>query len=65
MATQIFGRNHAVLLPRAADAAPRENADGEFEEPKGGAFRGFVFAMLFNLVLALAVLAAWQLWHLL
>lgn len=65
MATQIFGRDHAVLLPRPADAAPRENADGQFEERRGGAIRGFVFAMLFNLVLALAVVAAWQLWHLL
>ena len=65
MATQIFGRDHAVLLPRPADAPPRENADGEFEEPRGGAIRGFLFAMLLNLVLALAVIAAWQLWHLL
>lgn len=65
MATQIFGRDHAVLLPRPADAASKENAGDELEQPRGGAFRGFAFAMLFNLVLALAVLAAWQLWHLL
>lgn len=60
MATQIFGRNHAVLLPRP-DALPRED-NCEAEE---GAFRGFLFAMLFNLVLALAAVAAWQLWHIL
>lgn len=65
MATQIFGRDHAVLLPRPANAAPRDNADEEFEERPGGAIRGFLFAMLFNLVLALAVVAAWQLWRLL
>lgn len=63
MATQIFGRNHAVLLPRP-DALPRED-NCEAEESDGGAFRGFLFAMLFNLVLALAAVAAWQLWHIL
>ena len=63
MATQIFGRNHAVLLPRP-DALPRED-NCEAGESDGGAFRGFLFAMLFNLVLALAAVTAWQLWHIL
>lgn len=65
MATQIFGNDHAALLPHPADAAQQENVDGEFDAPRGGAIRGFVFAMLFNLVLVLAALAVWQLWRLL
>lgn len=63
MATQIFGRDHAVLLPRP-DTSPRED-ECEAEESKVGAFRGFLFAMLFNVVLALVAVAAWQLWHIL
>jgi hypothetical protein len=67
MATHIFGRNHAALLPRPSDAAQDADNVEECEplEPGGGALRGFVFAMLFNLLLVLAGVTAWQLWRIL
>ena len=67
MATQIFGRDHAILMPRPVDGSQRadEDAGCEIQEPRGGALRGFVFAMLFNLLLVLAGVAVWQVWRIL
>ncbi|MFZ0661651.1 MAG: hypothetical protein WAM66_03075 [Acidobacteriaceae bacterium] len=67
MATQIFEREHAVLLPRPSDATLSADGigDGEPLEPAGGALRGFVFAMLFNVLLVLVGVGGWQLWRML
>ncbi len=61
MATQIFGRNHAIPRRRASETA-KENEN--LESPVG-AMRGLFFALLFNALLALAGIAVWQLWELL
>jgi len=56
MATHIFGRDHAIPKRRASERA---------NEPRGGAMRGLLFALLFNVLLALAGVVIWQLWELL
>lgn len=61
MATHIFGRQHVLPRRRSLEAAK----EAEQSEPRGGAFRGLLFAMLFNGLLALAGVAIWQLWELL
>lgn len=58
MATQIFGKDHAVMMPRPA---AQDNA--EAQEPRGGAIRGFMYAMLFNVFLLAAAFGAWELWR--
>lgn len=62
MATQIFGTNHAALLPRPAGV--REDVDLDTPEVEGGAIRGFFFAMIFNAMLLLTGAAGWELWRL-
>jgi hypothetical protein len=63
MATQIFGTDHASLLPLQADAC--SDAGHEVKEKDGNIFRGFFFAMLFNLFLVLTGVAGWELWRIL
>lgn len=58
MATHIFGRDHAIPKRRSSESA-------EKAEPRGGAMRGLLFALLFNVLLALAGVAIWQIWELL
>lgn len=67
MATQIFGREHAILLPRPADArrGVDENEECEPLDSGGGALRGLAFAILFNVLLVLVGVGAWQLWRIL
>lgn len=60
MATHIFGRDH--VIPRRPAS---EKAKASETEPRGGAMRGLFFALLFNVLLALAGVAAWRLWELL
>jgi hypothetical protein len=73
MATQIFRPDHALLLPHPTapfcgatyDVGPRVVAD-ESAQPDcevSSVFRGFVFAMFFNLFLALTGAACWELWR--
>jgi hypothetical protein len=61
MATQIFESEQSVLLHRRAEA------ELEFEqaesESRGGAFRGFIYAMLFNAILLALGAGAWELWR--
>lgn len=61
MATHIFGRDHAIPKRRASERAN----EAEAIEPQFGAMRGLFFALLFNVLLALAGVAIWQLWELL
>lgn len=62
MATQIFDSKQAVLLPHHPQAdVQAEQSEREFS---GGAFRGFLFAMLFNVFLLIACAAVWKIWHL-
>lgn len=61
MATQIFGKDHAVSFPKTVDARAQQGAD----EPRGGAFRGLMFAMLFNVFLIAVAAGAWELWRVL
>ena len=61
MATHIFGRDHAIPKRRASEQANKAEAN----EPRGGAMRGLLFALLFNVLLALAGVVIWQLWELL
>ena len=63
MATQILETGHAGLLPREADAC--SDAGNEVQEEEGHIFRGFFFAMLFNLFLVLTGAAGWELWRIL
>lgn len=58
MATQIFGKDHGIVIPKTA-----ERADQEPREPRGGAFRGLMFAMLFNLFLVAIAAGVWELWR--
>jgi len=67
MATHILGRNHTVLIPDRVDSGAQhvEDARSELQEREGSAARGFFFAMVFNVLLVLAGLAAWQVWRIL
>jgi hypothetical protein len=62
MATQIFETDPTVVCPRPADVYEAEDSAGQ--EQQGGAFRGFFFAMLFNVFLVLTGAAGWELWRL-
>jgi hypothetical protein len=62
VATQLFGTDPAVLLPRQTDTA--EEANFAELEQGGNAIRGFFFVMLFNLFLFLTVVAVWVFWRL-
>jgi hypothetical protein len=69
MATQFFGADIPALLPRPTDECPDKTPDNisaanpELHQEDGNIFRGFSFAMLFNLVLLLAIAAGWELWR--
>lgn len=52
----------AIVFRSKEHFAPTD--DVYIENPMG-AFRGLAFALIFNLLLALAGLAAWELWRLL
>lgn len=75
MATQIFRPDLALLLPRPTEPFrgatydvghhARLEKSSELDGPKGNVFRGFFFAMLFNLFLLLTGAAAWELWQVL
>jgi hypothetical protein len=51
----------AIVINRRAVFAP---ADVIYTESPMGAYRGFAFAMVFNVLLVLAGAAAWGLWRL-
>lgn len=59
MATQIFGKDHSVAFPKTVDTRARQ------DEPRGGPFRGLMFAMLFNVFLVAAAAGVWELWRVL
>jgi hypothetical protein len=61
MATHIIESNHSALLPGQAQAeiAVEQTRKG-FD---GGAFRGLLFAMLFNIFLFLIGAGLWELWR--
>lgn len=63
MAAQILGADQTALLPRHADAC--SDAGHEVQEEEGDVFRGFFFAMLFNVFLVLTAAAGWELWRIL
>jgi hypothetical protein len=63
-----IGTNHSILF--TTDICPPEtkrdegyDTPGEVQEKDGNVFRGFFFAMLFNLVMLLTGAAAWALWR--
>lgn len=59
MATQIFGKDHSVAFPKTVDTRTGQ------DEPRGGAFRGLMFAMIFNVFLIAVAAGAWELWRVL
>lgn len=61
MSTQIFETDQIALLPRPTGVSNDEI--GEMHQQDGGAFRGFFFAMVFNLLLLLTGAAGWELWR--
>jgi hypothetical protein len=69
MATQFFGADIPALLPRPTDECPDRtpdeifDANPELHHEDGNIFRGFFFAMLFNLILLLAIAAGWEIWR--
>lgn len=63
MATQTLEADHTALLPSQADAC--SDTGHEVQEEEGRIFRGFFFAMLFNLFLVLTGAAGWELWRIL
>ncbi|HEX5234803.1 MAG TPA: hypothetical protein VFW25_05675 [Silvibacterium sp.] len=73
MATQVFRPDYALLLPRPTDPFRGATYDighqgiqedsAELEGEKGNVFRGFFFAMLFNLFLLLTGAAGWEVWR--
>lgn len=63
MATQIFDSKHSVLLEPQTHAEP--DAGQNKSEHPGGAFRGFLYAMLFNVFLVAVGAGIWELWRLL
>ncbi|HTV03961.1 MAG TPA: hypothetical protein VME86_01235 [Acidobacteriaceae bacterium] len=63
MATHVFDSKHpAVLKQQARGEIDVEQREREFD---GGAFRGFFYAMLFDVFLILLFAGAWELWHIL
>ena len=52
----------ALVVRRSERFAP---TDDFYQENPIGVFRGLAFAMVFNLLLALTGIAAWELWRLL
>ncbi len=61
MATHIVDSKHSVLLQPQAHA---ESDTGRHEsEHPGGAFRGFLYAMLFNVFLFALGAGLWELWR--
>jgi hypothetical protein len=65
MATQIFESNLSSRLPRSADQSESPDWDSFEEEEQGSVFRGFFYAMLFNVLLLATGAAGWELWRLL
>jgi hypothetical protein len=64
MATQIYGSDHILLFPRPADVSQQTGWDDTRErEERGNVFRGFFYAVLFNLFLLLTSAAGWVLWR--
>lgn len=68
MSTQFFGTDIPALLSptdETPDPAPDETSDAnpELHHEDGSAFRGFFFAMLFNLFFLLAIAAGLELWR--
>ncbi len=65
MATQICGTDHVLLFPRPTGVSDQTSRDerGEQEEERENVFRGFFYAMLFNLFLLLTSAAGWVLWR--
>jgi hypothetical protein len=69
MSTQFFAADIPALLPRATDECPNKTPDNisdsnpELHHEDGNAFRGLFFAMLFNLILLLAIAAGLELWR--
>jgi hypothetical protein len=70
MATQILGSDHRFLFQQSTDVYPDTNCDvkddatHEMHNEDGNVFRGFFFAMLFNIILFLTGAAVWELWRL-
>lgn len=75
MATQFFGPDYALLLPRPTDPLHGATYDvghsgvldkrAESENEGGNILRGFFFAMLLNLFLLLTGAAGWEIWRIL
>lgn len=64
MATQIYGKDHPMMDPLAdASRSTQNQGNAQPVGPRGGAIRGFFFAMVFNVLLVLAALSAWELWR--
>lgn len=61
MATHIFDSKHSVLLEPQTPSEPRSNLLEK--EYSGGAFRGFFYAMIFNVALFLIGAGVWELWR--
>lgn len=63
MATQILGTDRALLLSSPADSLQHERP--ELNQEEGNVFRGFFYAMIFNVMLFLTGAAGWELLRLL
>ena len=64
MATQIMGTDLSVRIPQQPEIETSEHGCNEIAQEDGGAFRGFFFAMLFNLFLLITGIAGWEIWRL-
>jgi hypothetical protein len=64
MAAQIMGTDLSVRIPQQTEIGTSEHAREEIGQDDGSAFRGFFFAMLFNLFLLITGIAGWELWRL-
>ena len=62
MSTQIFETDQIVLLPRPTGVSNDEIGE-MYEQDGSSVFRGFFFAMVFNLLLLLTGAAGWELWR--
>lgn len=77
MATQILGTDNVILFRKSIDICSEarvcsetrnqcsEDALSELREECGSVFRGFFYAMLFNLLLLFTGVAVWELWRVL